>query len=86
MSSGNFCRAVETAAQYNKVLRTAEGAGFNRILDKIEKGIHPCVSLQQPAPYRAVKTAAQYNKVLRTQSEFHSIYVYVDCEGSVFLL
>jgi hypothetical protein len=26
------CRAVETAAQDNQVLRTAEGVGFNRIL------------------------------------------------------
>jgi hypothetical protein len=62
-----YARSAKAAAQYNKVLRTAEGAGFNRILDKIEKGIYPCVSLQQPAPYRAVKTAAQYNKVLRLE-------------------
>jgi hypothetical protein len=39
------CRAVETAAQDNQVLRTAEGVGFNTLLQDRAGHLSPGVSL-----------------------------------------
>jgi hypothetical protein len=44
------CRAVETAAQDNQVLRTAEGVGFNTLLQDRAGHLSPRGSVRKSHP------------------------------------
>jgi hypothetical protein len=60
-------RAVETAAQFNQVLRTEDGVGFEPTFTALSEGFIPAGRCDSMPHARAVETAAQYNQVLRTE-------------------